>query len=274
MRISCASLFLWEYTLPEIMGILLDAGIRSVEFWAETPGFWMNRNDMANTLILEETLSMMPDGCTLHAPVMDLNPSSINENVCEVTIKETLWALELAGKIGARAVTIHPGRRTVNRPPLEEDWQKFERYLGICTKRADALDIRLALENSMPSVSSMCSSPDEMTAVLDKFQSIYFTFDVVHAFIESPENAISFVEQLGARITNVHAGAPHDGKPHYPLHMKDNMRGILMALRDTGYDGDLTIEIDDKVYGRQLSKEDKTKELEAERKYLEGIFGA
>jgi len=272
MRISCASLFLWEYTLPGIMGILKDAGITSVEFWAETPDFWMNRNDGTGTVILEEALSMMPDGCTLHAPVMDLNPSSINENVHEVTIKETLWALELAGKIGARVVTIHPGKRTVNRPPIEEDWRKFERYLRICTQQADVMNIKLALENNMPSVSSMCSSADEMKSVLDRFPTLFFTFDVVHAFIASPENAMAFVEELGDRIINVHVGAPHDGKPHYPLHREDNMKEILMAVKDTGYDGDLTIEIDDKVYGRQLSKNDKTKELEAERKYLEGIF--
>ena len=272
MRISCASLFLWEYTLPEIMGILNDAGIGSVEFWAETPDFWMSRNEGTSTVILEEALSMMPDGCTLHAPVMDLNPSSINENVHEVTIKETLWSLELAGIIGARVVTIHPGRRTVNRPPLEEDRDKFENYLEIATKRADALNIPLSLENSMPSVSSMCSSPNEMKTVLDKFPTLYFTFDVVHAFIKSPENAMAFVEELGDRIINVHVGAPHDGKPHYPLHREDNMKEILIALKNVGYDGDLTIEIDDKVYGRQLSKEDKIKELEAERKYLEGIF--
>ena len=118
----------------------------------------------------------------------------------------------------------------------------------------------------------MCSSPDEMKSVLDKFPTLFFTFDVVHAFIKSPENAMGFVEELGDRIINVHVGAPHDGKPHYPLHREDNMKEVLMALRDIGYDGDITIEIDDKVYGRQLSKEDKIRELEAERKYLEGIF--
>ena len=45
MRISCASLFLWEYDIYDIMEILLDAGIESVEFWAETPDYWMNRDD-------------------------------------------------------------------------------------------------------------------------------------------------------------------------------------------------------------------------------------
>ena len=46
-----------------------------------------------------------------------------------------------------------------------------------------------------------------------------------------------------------------------------------MALRDSGYDGDITIEIDDKTYSNKLSREEKIKELETERIYLENIFG-
>jgi len=95
MRLSCASLFLWEYSVYDIVNILLDAGIKSIEFWAETPDFWKDRFNSIALAALEETISMMPDGCTLHAPVLDLNPSSINDNVREATIKDTLWSLEL-----------------------------------------------------------------------------------------------------------------------------------------------------------------------------------
>jgi len=108
--------------------------------------------------------------------------------------------------------------------------------------------------------------------VLEKFPGLFFTFDVVHAFITSPETAMLFIEELADRIINVHIGAPHNGKPHYPLHLKKNMDSILTALGDSGYDGDLTIEIDDKTYSKQLSREDKIKELVKERIYLERIF--
>ena len=76
MRLSCSSLFLWEYSIYEIVEILLEAGVKSVEFWAETPDFWKDRNDMLMQAALEEAISMMPDGCNLHAPILDLNPSS------------------------------------------------------------------------------------------------------------------------------------------------------------------------------------------------------
>ncbi|PWB49242.1 MAG: hypothetical protein C3F06_14850 [Candidatus Methanoperedenaceae archaeon] len=272
MRISCSSLFLWEYPVYDIMDILRKAGINSVEFWAETPSFWIDRHDETTVAELIESISLMPDGCTMHAPIMDLNPSSYNDLVHEATIKETLWSLELAGIIGARIVTIHPGKRTAHRKPTNEDWGKFMKYLEIATKKARSLGIDLSLENSMPGVQSMCSCPREMKDVLDQFPGLFFTFDVVHAFMESPGTTLSFINELGDKIKNVHIGAPHDGKPHYPVRYEKKMDIVLQRLRDSGYNGDLTIEIDDKTYPGSLSRREKIKELTDERKYIESIF--
>lgn len=272
MQISCSSLFTWEYSLNDIMDILLRAGIRSVEFWAETPLFWLNRNDLTCVSKLRKTIALMPDGCTLHAPVMDLNPSSYNDLVHEATIKETLWSIELGKKIGARVVTIHPGKRTAHRKPTDEDWKKFERYLAICLEKAKSLNVNLSLENSMPAIQSMCSNPGEMRDVLDKFPGLYFTFDVVHAFLNSRDTALSFIDELGDRIINVHVGAPHNGRPHYPANYEKKMEIVLQRLCDIGYNGDLTIEIDDKIFPSQLSRDEKISELIRERIYLESIF--
>jgi len=255
------------------MDILLEAGINSVEFWAETPFFWMGRNDETAVAELIESISIMPKGCTMHAPVMDLNPSSYNDLVHEATISETLWSLELARIIGARVVTIHPGKRTAHRKPTNEDWEKFMKYLEISTSKARSLGIDLSLENSMPGVQSMCSNPGEMKEVLGRFKGLFFTFDVVHAFLNSPHIALSFIDELGDKIKNVHIGAPHDGKAHYPIRYEKKMDIVLQRLRDSGYKGDLTIEIDDKVYPGALSRDDKIKELTDERKYIESIFG-
>lgn len=272
MRISCSSLFLWEYPLQEIMEILTRSGIISVEFWAETPFFWMNRNDRVCISELKEAISMMPAGCTVHAPVMDLNPSSYNDLVHQATISETLWSIELGKALGARVVTIHPGKRTAHRKPIDEDWRKFERYLEICLDKAKSINVDLSLENSMPGIQSMCSDPSEMKEVLDTFPGLFFTFDVVHAFLNSRKTALSFIDELGDRIKNVHVGASNNGKPHYPAHYEKRMDPLFRRLSDSGYDGDLTIEIDDKALPGQLSREDKIIELIREREYLESIF--
>ncbi|VVB55911.1 endonuclease 4 [uncultured archaeon] len=272
MHLSCSSLFLWEYPVCDIMDILQKAGINSVEFWAETPFFWMDRNNETTIEQLIEAISIMTQGCTLHAPVMDLNPSSYNYLVHEATIKETLWSIELASILRARVVTIHPGKRTAHRKPTNEDWEKFMKYLEISFKKAKSRGVNLSLENSMPGVQSMCSDADEMKEVLDQFPGLFFTLDIVHACLNSPQTALSFINELGDKIINVHVGAPHNGNPHFPAHHEKKMDIILQRLRDSGYKGDLTIEIDDKIYPGQLTREEKIKELTSERKYLESIF--
>ncbi|MFZ3382836.1 MAG: sugar phosphate isomerase/epimerase [Candidatus Methanoperedens sp.] len=272
MRLSCSSLFLWEYPVSDIMDILQKAGINSIEFWAETPFFWMDRDNETTVSQLIDAISIMTQGCTLHAPVMDLNPSSYNDLVHEATLKETLWSIDLASILKARVVTIHPGKRTAHRKPTNEDWEKFMRYLEISFKKAKNTGVNLSLENSMPGVQSMCSGPEEMKEVLDQFPGLFFTFDVVHACLNSPETALAFINELGDKIINVHVGAPHNGKPHFPAHHGKKTDIILQRLRDFGYKGDLTIEIDDKVYPGQLTREEKIKELINERKYLESIF--
>lgn len=272
LRISCSSLFLWEYPVHDIMDILRKSGINSVEFWAETPFFWMKRNEEAAIAELKRSISSMPDGCTMHAPVMDLNPSSYNYLVHEATIKETLWSMDLARTIGARVLTVHPGKRTAHRRPTNEDWEKLMKYLKISIEKANRLGIDLSLENSMPGVQSMCSNPDEMREVLDQVPGLFFTFDVVHAFLESPKTILSFVDEFGDKLKNVHIGAPHNGKPHYPVRYEKKIDAVLQRLSDSGYEGDLTIEIDDKVYPGPLSRDDKIRELVSERKHIESVF--
>ncbi len=254
------------------MDILQKAGINSVEFWAETPFFWMDRDNETTVSQLIYAISIMTQGCTLHAPVMDLNPSSYNDLVHEATLKETLWSIDLASILKARVVTIHPGKRTAHRKPTNEDWEKFMRYLEISFNKAKNTGVNLSLENSMPGVQSMCSGPEEMKEVLDQFPGLFFTFDVVHACLKSPETALAFINELGDKIINVHVGAPHNGKPHFPAHHEKKTEIILQRLHESGYKGDLTIEIDDKVYPGQLTREEKIKELISERKYLESIF--
>ncbi len=272
MRISCSSLFLWEYSPADIVDILQKANINSIEFWTETPLFWMQRHDNNCINDLKATISTMPHGCTLHAPIMDLNPASYNEYVYEATITETLWSIDLARFLDARIVTIHPGKRTAHRKPTTDDWKKFFRYLEISLKKSQKFDINLSLENSMPGIQSMCSTPDEMKEVMNTFPELHFTFDVVHAALISQNTALSFIDELGERIINLHVGAPHDDKPHFPSHHERRMEMVLRHLHDFGYDGDLTIEIDDKVYPGPLSKQEKINELKCERDYLEGIF--
>ncbi|MCL7413532.1 MAG: sugar phosphate isomerase/epimerase [ANME-2 cluster archaeon] len=272
MHISCSSLFLWDYTIDNIIEILVEAGIENVEFWAETPDFWQQRHEGGAVKHLKDALSVLTERCTVHAPILDLNASSYNEHVCEVTIKETLWAIDLARKLDASVLTVHPGSRTVHRPPTPADWDRFYHYLTVTTRCAVDASITMALENLTPRVQSMCYEPVQMAKVLGMYPNLMMTLDIPHALQVDVDNAIEFIEHMGARIVNVHVGDVQNGTPHLPGHIVRNPQtsNVLGILKRSGYDSDLTIEIDDKLLVRKQSREDKVLLLVNEKNYFLG----
>lgn len=270
MEISCSSLFLWDYGIDEIAKILDRAGIENIEFWAETPGFWEHRHEEKVVEYLSDVISTFFGHCTVHAPILDLNPSSYNEHVRQATIKETFWAIDLSSKLDARVLTIHPGNRTVYRQPSPEDMEWFFNYLTVCTGYASEKDVVLAIENLSPSLRNMCYDPSLMEDVLAKYPDLMMTFDIAHALQTGQDNALDFINELGARIVNVHVGGVYNSTPHYPVHKSRNPEiiEILSRLQISGYDNDLTIEIDDKLINQDMSRSDKISILIKEKEYL------
>lgn len=270
MEISCSSLFLWDYNIDEIATIFHRAGIENIEFWPETPEFWQYRYEAKVVEHLEDVISTFFGHCTVHAPIMDLNPSSYNEHVRKAAIKETFWAIDLSYKLDTRVLTIHPGNRTVHRQPTPEEWKMFFDYLTVCTGYAREMGVVLALENLSPSLKNMCYKPLLMGEVLAKYPDLMMTFDIAHALQTGQDNALDFINKLGGRIVNVHVGGVQNGTPHYPGHMVRNHEiiEILGKLQRSGYDNDLTIEIDDKLINMYMSRYDKISVLIKEKEYL------
>jgi sugar phosphate isomerase/epimerase len=270
MRISCSSLFLWDYGIEEIIEILTLAGIESLEFWAETPEFWRHRHESGAVESLKDTISTLCDHCTVHAPILDLNAASYNEHVCKATITETLWAIDLTLHLDASILTIHPGNRTVRRRPIPDEWERFYHYLTVCTDYADQMGVTLALENLTPKIQSMCHNPLQMGDVMARYPTLRMTLDIPHALKSGVDNAMGFINTLNDRIVNVHVGDVHRDTPHYPGHLGQNPEttDVLRKLQNCGYNNDLTIEIDDKLLDGCQSKLDKISLLINEKRYL------
>jgi sugar phosphate isomerase/epimerase len=267
-RVSVSSMFLWDLDPAGMADLITEAGLEEIEFWVETPWYWEGgrREEQA------EEINRELEGriTTLHAPVMDLNPSSYNDLVCQATITESLWAIDLAEFLGAEVVTIHPGKRTAKRPAREAERQKFRHYLDACLDRAEERGILLALENLEPAPWNICADPEEMGRFLDALP-LGMTLDISHATPPS-SRAIAFVETLKDRILNVHVSTTRNGVRHLPA-SDGSVDQVLTALRDIGYGGPLTLELDDKKFPKTLSKEDKVGVLRIERRHLMSIWG-
>ncbi len=266
-RISVSSMFLWDLDPASMAEVISDAGLEELEFWAETPWYWEGgrRTEQAELINLE----LRGRITTLHAPVMDLNPSSYNDLVCQATITDSLRAIDLADFLGAELVVVHPGKRTAKRPPREAERERLRRYLNACLDRGEERGVLLAMENLEPMLWNLCADPEEMEKFLCQFP-IGMTLDISHATPPS-SRAIAFVETLGDRILDVHVSATRDGVRHLPA-SSGSADDVLAALRDAGYRGPLTLELDDKKFPKTLSKKDKVEVLRRERLHLELIW--
>jgi len=264
---SVSSMFFHEYTLPEIFSFVSRSGLDGIEFWLETPHFWLR--DLPVTEV-KECRNLHPEipGFTIHAPVLDLNPCSINPDVAEVSIEYAVRSIAIAEQTGARILTVHPGRRTAKRPPGEADYIRFSHYLDCLRDAAFKDSLRICMENMEPAVNSLLSTPERMRSLLDEEPWLYFTLDVSHAMKTSDEEPLRFIELCHDRLANVHISRAEGTRMHLPLDRHPSMGRVLSLLRDHSYHGSLTLEIEDLNYTRTLSADEKIALLKREAAFM------
>jgi sugar phosphate isomerase/epimerase len=251
-----SSMFFHEYTSAEIFSFASRAGLDGVEFWLETPHFWLR------DLPVPEVAASMRDHpristLYIHAPILDLNPCSINPDVAETSIRYAVRSVGIAEMLGARVLTLHPGRRTAKRPPGSADLARFDRYITALRETVLKNDLRLAMENMEPAVNSLLCTPERMRAVLDAEPWLFFTLDTSHAMVGSKEGVMQYIELCFDRLVDVHVSRADGRRLHLPLDRDPAMARILAALADHHYHGGLMLEIDDLNFSRPLTADEK-----------------
>jgi len=270
--VSASSMFFHEYPLDEIFDAVEEAGLDGIEFWLETPHFWLQGlpdGELVAALRSHPRISSLQ----IHAPVLDLNPCSINPDVAEASRRWAVAAVELAARVGAAVVTVHPGKRTAMRPPMADDYRRFGRYLSVLRDAASGRPVTIAMENVEPRVNAIIATPDEARNLLDREGWLSFTLDISHAMNHSPGLLTGFVETCGDRLANVHVSRAADGVMHLPLEEDPVVGAVIRAIARGGYRGPLTLEIEDQNLAHELSLEEKIQLLAGEAEFLRRCTG-
>jgi sugar phosphate isomerase/epimerase len=264
---SVASMFFHEYTVNEIFHFVSRSGLNAMEFWLETPHFWLR------DLPVDEVISCRdahPGIATLtvHSPILDLNPCSINQEVARVSVEYAVRSITIAGQLGAQVLTVHPGRRTAKRPPSNADYARFDHYVSVLRDAAKGNPLKIGMENMEPMVNSLLCTPERMRTLLDEEPWLFFTLDVAHAMAKSDSEAIRYIELCHDRLVNVHISRFDQGKAHFPLERHASMATVMESLKDHHYNGSLTLEIEDLNLGRALSYDEKIALLERDCAFM------
>lgn len=265
--LAVSSMFFHEYTTPEIFSFVERSGLDGIEYWIETPHFWL-RDLPVEEVMDGKSRHLSIRSLTVHAPILDLNPCSVNPDVAEVSLEYAVRSIEIAEQMGASVLTIHPGRRTAKRPPGEADAARFTRYIGVLRDTAMKDSLRVSMENMEPAVNSFLCTPERVRDLLDSEPWLYFTLDVAHALAKDDKEPLRYIELCGDRLANVHISRK-DGKTlHLPLARDPLMGGVIKALRKIGYRGPLTLEIDDLNFPGILSADEKIAILARDRVFM------
>lgn len=264
---AVSSMFFHEFACEEIFSYVSASGLTGMEFWIETPGFWLRDCPVDEVIACKKNHPEI-QSVTVHAPILDLNPCSINPKVAEVSIGYALRSIRLAEKLGAGVLTVHPGRRTAKRPPSDADFVRFDRYISILREAAGKTGIRISMENMEPLVNSLLCTPERMREVLDAEPWLHCTLDVAHAMSRRPDEVYTYIELCGDRLVNVHLSRVGDNRLHLPLDHHPDMERVVGVLMECGYSGPLTLEIDDLNFSRPLTAQEKIAVLAADRIFL------
>ncbi len=249
---SAASMFFHEYACDEIFSFVSRAGMDAIEFWPETPDFWLNGQSVERIIACRKACPELVT-LTIHAPILDLNPCSINPGVADLSVEFAVRSIELGRRLGARLVTVHPGRRTAKRPPTPADLARFDHYLASLREASGTSGVRICMENMEPAVNALIHTPERMREVLDEEPWLGFTLDVGHALVGGPEEPARYIELCHDRLENVHMSRVERGRPHFPLARNPDIAKILEQLKNHGFRGGLTLELEDLNFDHVLS---------------------
>jgi sugar phosphate isomerase/epimerase len=246
IRLAASSMFFHEYEPPEIFAAVNKAGADTIEFWMETPTFWM-RGTRVSELI--ELMHLYPNFgmIAMHAPVFELNPCSFNPKVAELTAEYTVSCMHILEELGGGVMTIHPGKRTAKRPISALDKERFARYLTRVGNAAVGSSVTVALENMPPAVNAHMVTAEEIRSVLDEYSWLSFTWDYAHACLAG--DPFSFPRECGERIVNIHTSRGSKISMHSPLAGTPEAAELKSVLSEMKYNGIMTFELEDLSFG-------------------------
>lgn len=249
-------MFFHDHPLDLIFEAVQHTGADTLEFWPETPDWWLDGLPLGR---LVQAVSSHPfqTPLSVHTPVLDLNPCSINPDVVQVSLEWACYSIKLAEDLGAAVCTLHPGRRTSKRPPTKADYHRLGNLLDFIEPSAENSAVRVSIENMEPKVNALLSTPREISHLLKEREWISFTLDACHVSFQGLSILHDFIAIADGRIANVHLSGATGDVLHQPI--SDNAWGeaALEALVDAGYNGLITLEINDLSVDKTLTYEEK-----------------
>ena len=234
MKIGASTLAGIEYDLKKSLEFIEDLGIEYAELVHQYP----------TELIDKETLESYKLKYSIHAPFMDVNIASLQEQSRLNSIAQIKNSIDLANEINAEAVVVHPGTISflANKFFKKEVYETANNSIKEIGDYAKDLGVMATIEN-MPNFESMIyQNMEDLNNLLEE-NEMYMTLDIGHA------NHVGYSADgmIFDSIKHIHAHDNFgDDDSHLPLDEGSiDLKHIIDNLESKNYDGIYILEVND-----------------------------
>lgn len=296
MQLGFVSAILPDFTLDEIFAFAGDEGFACVELMCWPPGGADRRyagvthldvTNITDDLIGKVRGLVQKTGVQISGLGYYPNPLHPDSSHRERVVGHLKKVIQAAPRFGVQVVNTFIGRDW--RKPYRENWPVFDQvWPGLATCAAES-GVRIGIENcpmlftldEWPGGANLATTPTIWATMFEKLPSLGLNFDPSHLIwqhIDVPRA----IRDFGSRLVHVHAKDTRiDHDKLYQLGIlglgwhTPKLPGLgdvpwgpfFSALTDTGYQGAVCIEVEDRAY--EGSVEMRKRSLRQSKRFLE-----
>lgn len=272
MKLAFSSNAYMHFSIEDTIRKIAELGYSGIEILADVPHAWP-------ALLLEERKQSIRDHLERHQlEISNINAFMMNAvadprqpywhpgwtdpdpHYRAIRREHTLRALKLAQEIGAPNITTEPGGLLTPDQTWEQAADIFYDELMPCVEFAEQVGVRLLIE---PEPELMIEKFSQYLRFVERIDSpaMGLNFDIGHAFCvgEDPQD---WVARMAPHTRHYHLEDIADTRVHkhlIPGQGAIDFSATLAAIRDSGYDGWLTVElypyIDDPDYAAREARQ-------------------
>lgn len=248
MKIATATSVLANYLLEDALHTVAQVGFDGVDPWCGRPHMYRRDYSINKIFALKAELSQSGVEAVTAMPAFFRYPFSLSspvETVRQDSIAYMKDCIDNAAAIGAKNVLIVPGNKVYGQT-CRDAWTLFEKSTAEVLEYAQRQSVRLAVEILYEKLSCyMCSCEQAMGLIRDMgSNNLGVVLDTGHLTL-SGMDAKRTIETLGDRLFEVHIN-DNDGisqQNAIPGSGTIDFSSVASILKDTGYNGYLTLEI-------------------------------
>ncbi|MFO0814868.1 MAG: sugar phosphate isomerase/epimerase [Gemmatales bacterium] len=296
MQLGFVSAILPEQSLEQVLATAKQTGYSCVELMCWPPGKADRR--YAGVTHLDATHFTCADAGNVHSlckrygiTISGLgyypNPLDPDPTARELIAQHLMKVMDAARLLGLRVVNTFIGRDWKRQ--IEDQWDLMKQTWRPLVDHAEKLGLRVAIENcpmifgpnEWPGGKNLANTPATWRRLFAEFPLLGLNYDPSHLIwqmIDIPRS----IREFGSRILHVHAKDARIDQddlyeqgvmghqwhtPKLPGYGDVNWGQFFGALTDTGYNGPVCVEVEDRVFEKSL--DDRVRSLLISQRYLQ-----